>query len=811
MAVGIEPKEIGDPALVPPPESNAAPDLPEEGDVLREFNGRFRASKDHHQEWRDEARRLYDLVAGRQWDREDEARMREQSRPFVSFNLTAKYADAIVGLQVNNRQAIRYYPREPGDVRVNEMLTAAVTWGRDLTDVASDETDAFGDCVLVGYGWMQGYLDRDQISDGVPTGMRVDPLEMFPDPAARKRNLSDARFLIRVKFVDKAEYEELTGKDVTDDDQLAELAAEEDDILKHVEEPQDYRENSSQADSSRKGRLPVAEYEFWRRETQFAVQAKDFGGVTMEAHEWKVYEPLLKRAKAQYTVTPVKKKVYYRARIASGAIVELKRSPYQDGFTFHGITGKRDRNRGVFYGIGRALLDPQKWVNTFFSSILYSLMTGAKGGLMAEENSFTDARKAESEWSNPASITWLKEGALQKGKVMPKPAPAYPEGMDRLMNFSMNSIPQISGLNAELLGLAERVQAGVVEAQRKQSAMAMIAWCFDAMRLYYKTMGRQMAAYVRDYMSEGTLILVTGEAGKQYVPLTKSRLAQSYDVIVDEAPTSVNMQERTWAVLETLIPQMLSAGMKLPNEILDYAPLPADLQEQWKKALQPDPQSMQIQQASVKATLDKLVAEVSKLQAGAQLDQAKAQEIMAELGKPIDNSQQAQMELLKAQVEAQVQSRIAEFKVNREAETKLLIAEMGIKSDERIAMMEAAITARLDQAKVESDSKTKLTVASIARGKAVQELEQEAEEKRKEAEDASREAERKVQEAQDETAKLADELKAIKEIPPPKPKKFKVRRNKRGDMDEVHEESSGRKFKVKRDADGNMVGIEECG
>ena len=82
---------------------------------------------------------------------------------------------------------------------------------------------------------------------------------------------------------------------------------------------------------------------------------------------------------------------------------------------------------------------------------------------------------------------------------------------------------------------------------------------------------------------------------------------------------------------------------------------------------------------------------------------------------------------------------------------------------------------------------------------------------RKEAEDASREAERKVQEAQDETAKLADELKAIKEIPPPKPKKFKVRRNKRGDMDEVHEESSGRKFKVKRDADGNMVGIEEGG
>ena len=66
----------------------------------------------------------------------------------------------------------------------------------------------------------------------------------------------------------------------------------------------------------------------------------------------------------------------------------------------------------------------------------------------------------------------------------------------------------------------------------------------------------------------------------------------------------------------------------------------------------------------MKATLDKLIAEVQKLQAGAQLDTAKAQEIMAELGKPGEQpGQQAQLELLKAQVDAQVQSKIAEFKV----------------------------------------------------------------------------------------------------------------------------------------------------
>jgi hypothetical protein len=310
------------------------------------------------------------------------------------------------------------------------------------------------------------------------------------------------------------------------------------------------------------------------------------------------------------------------------------------------------------------------------------------------------------------------------------------------------------------------------------------------MRLYYKTMGRQMAAYVRDYMSEGTLILVTGEAGKQYVPLTKNKLAQSYDVIVDEAPTSVNMQERTWAVLETLIPQMLSAGMKLPNEILDYAPLPADLQEQWKKALQPDPQSMQIQQASVKATLDKLVAEVTKLQAGAQLDQAKAQEIMAELGKPGDNGQQAQMELLKAQVDAQVQSKIAEFKSNREAETKLMMKQMDIDSAERIAAMQAQIEvtlernrlatdATIEQSRQRQDSSTKLTLAAIAKGKTEEEVE---------AEDAQKEDQ---ESAIDLVTEAISELKAaVEEIKskPQKPRKFKVKRDKQGEMTGVEEE-----------------------
>src|SRR5688572_31754173 len=191
---------------------------------------------------------------------------------------------------------------------------------------------------------------------------------------------------------------------------------------------------------------------------------------------------------------------------------------------------------------------------------------------------------------------------------MPKPESPSPQGMDRLMEFSMNSLPQVTGMPVELMGLSDKVQPGVVEAQRKQSAMAIIAWAFDGMRRYYKSMGRQMCRYVVDYVPEGTLVLVHGEASKQYVPLLKNQIASTFDIIVDEAPTSVNQQERVWLALEMLIPQLLSAGVPITPKVLDYAPLPQDLVQEWKKLISGDPKKAQYEEQQAMAALRKLVS-----------------------------------------------------------------------------------------------------------------------------------------------------------------------------------------------------------
>lgn len=643
----------------PQSEGKPATDLDSQ-EVLVEFKRRLNESKQHSQDWRQEARTLYDMKAGHQWSSEDKAALDEKYQgayPTTVFNVANKYCNSVTGLQINNRQEIRYYPREQGDVGIDEFTTGTVKWCRDESEAEDEETDSFEDLFWVGMGWIEHFLNEDDHEAPYIGQERRDPLEMLWDPLARKRNLVDREYQIRFKPFSPSQYEEFFDEPASVLDGNEQIVLEES-SPQRISIPHDYGDGTP--GSNKPTRIYVADYQFCRRKTEWKVVAQFQNGPVTQVFsekEWRDTKKQLDLVGIPFEAERIQTKCYYRAWIC-GDQVHKKILELPCGFTYEAITGQRDRNSNTWFGMGRVVNDPQKWMNKFFASILYTISVNAKGGLLAEEDAFEDQAKAERSWANPAAITFTAGGAISGGKIQPKPQAQYPQAMDRLMQFSLELLPLTSGMNPEIMGLAGQNQPGVLEAQRKQAAMSIIAWVFDAMRRYYKRSGKLMLSMVREYLNEGQLIRISGEQGQKYIPLIKDRLVSKYDVIVDESPTSINMIERTWAILQNMIPMALQSGIPVPPDVIDYAPIPEDLKQKWKQKLQPTPEAQQQQQKQAQLTEQGAQAKIAKDQASAQLDAAKAQQVQAETSVDTDaapiNRALTEMQTLKTAAEAGV-------------------------------------------------------------------------------------------------------------------------------------------------------------
>lgn len=539
-------------------------------------NQRFLEANRFWTNWLADARDDFGFVSGKQWLEEDESLLREQERPPITFNYSEKMIDAVVGAEVSNRQETTYKPREPGDAGLAELWTSAAKWVRDEADIEDEESDAFRDCLICGMGWTHTRVNYERDLDGMVETHRVDPLEMRPDPAARKPGLADRRYVFRLQWVD-----ERTAKRYWPDNiAFATIDAPNESGMSVITRGNRYEGDENDDPDMHRGQVQIRHYECVELEPFYRVST-DNSIIEVPMSEFAALKPSLDEA----GVTYVKqfKRVFYYAYFANETLLEGDKSPTQEGFTYQCITGKRDRNRNTWYGLTRVMKDPQRWANKWLSQILHIINSNAKGGLLAEIGAFVDPQKAQDEWAMPESITFLKEGALSQKKVEQKQMTAYPAGLDRLMEFALAALPQVTGINLEALGLAGREQANVLEQSRKQAAYGLLAPVFDSLRRYRKQHGRVLLDFILNYISDGRIIRIGGPDSEQFVPLTKAPKAPRYDVIVDQSPQSPDSKSKTWEILQAILPHMMKAGLPIPPDLLDYTPLPAALNIKWKK------------------------------------------------------------------------------------------------------------------------------------------------------------------------------------------------------------------------------------
>lgn len=555
-----------------------------------------KAARRHRSKWREEAQKAYDFRASHQWSEEDQRILDEQHRPTITFNRCAPILNAVSGLEVNNRQGVVYLPRKQGAVGINETYTNISKWVRDECYAEDEESEAFRDLITCGEGWTETRMDYDEDPKGMIVEERIDPLEMDINKGAFRSNYIDARMICRTREMDPEDVRALLNLEDTVMDQALDASS----WLGTQDTPEDggtgnkkdYPEKTREAVKSHfRGELntvTVVQCQYWKREqVNMVATANDTEPQIMSDEEFEVFknraaQMMLMQQPMEYSSVRTTKKVYYECFLGInilGGIRKLEMGRFQ----FVAMTGFRDRKKKCFYGMLRDMFDPQMWANKWLSQTMNIMNTNAKGGLLAETDAFVNQRKAEKDWADPTKIVFVKPGSLQKQKIKERQPSALPPGLDQLMLFAISSIRDVTGVNLELLGQADREQAASLEAQRRQSAMTVLATMFDGLRRYRKLQGKLMLQFIQ-LLPDGTLYRVVEQGQYQYVPFIKDENVEQFDTIIDQAPSSPDQKQFIWAVTSQIL-QMQILPPAAIVELLKYSPYPESVVAEIRKAM----------------------------------------------------------------------------------------------------------------------------------------------------------------------------------------------------------------------------------
>lgn len=619
---------------------NTNPDAPSDADALFDkLKGWVKSDRERMSDWMTEAREDFDFVANHQWDDDTKRLLEFEKRPATTFNLVGAMVQAVSGYEISNRQETQYIPRQLGAAGVSELVTAGAKYFRDNADAENAESAAFASATVCGLGWTETYIDFDDNPDGEYCKKRVSPFEVIPDANAVEPNLADMRRVSRIREMTCAAAEELFEDFEREDLHAAWIDDDNNDGKEaNHNDPKRRYDGSSREEYADEKRIKIVEVQWFEFEP-FMRFMDPFTGQEVRATKDE-FEVLSVRLAAIGQPVPQavkqRRKVWKRAFLGNVMLGEPSPLPVDGHFTYECVTGNRDENKGTFYGIVRPLKDPQRWVNKLFSQTMHILNTNSKGGIIAERGAFEDDRKAAASWSKADSITWANPGAVSQGKIKDKPVVQIPPAFFQLMEFAMGMGPRISGINMEFLGMREANQAGVLEYQRRQAGVTILAPLFDSLRLHRIREGRLTLRLMQKYLSDDRLIRIVGAEGQAFLPLNRDATLGEYEVIVDDAPTSPNQKEKTWAITQQMMPilgPLFQNNPELAAKFIANSPLPESSNREIQAALtKPNPGAQEQQQAG-KA---KAMAEINEKVASANQKNASAfADIMGTLAPPM--------------------------------------------------------------------------------------------------------------------------------------------------------------------------------
>lgn len=553
-----------------------------------------------------------------QWTAEEIEELKARGQAPLVYNVIATSVNWIIGSEKRGRSDFKVLPRRKDGAKAAERKTALLKYLSDVNWLPFERSMAFEEAVKAGIGWLESQIqDDDENGEPIYAGAESWRNIIF-DSTYRRLDMSDCRYVFRVKWVDldvaialfpdrKAQLESAAT------DGYDTWGADDED----GDDPMDSAEyeramSGASRDAMNYGRRRVRLIEAWFRRPERVQKLKgwtsDFRG--------EIYDPSDERhqieidtGRAVVAVAPMMR--MYCAIMTTKDFIWFGPSPYRHNrYPFTPIWGFRRSRDGMPYGIIRSMRGIQDDINKRMSKAQYIL---ASEKILVEEGAIEDIDEFRREAARPDAVLTVKSGAL--GRVQIGIGKELSQAHLELASRSIQMIQQVGGVTDELLGRTTNAVSGVaVQARQEQGSLATNK-LFDNLRLAFQQHGEKELSLIEQFMTEEKQFRITNARGTpEYVAvndgLPENDITRTKaDFVVDEAEWRASMRQAAVAELlqlaQGLPPQvtltildLLVENMDIPNRDEIVKRIRQITGQRDPDAEQPTPEEMQQMQAA---------------------------------------------------------------------------------------------------------------------------------------------------------------------------------------------------------------------
>lgn len=640
-------------------------------------------------------------------------------KAMVNFPKIQQNVDAVVGFMAQNRRQAKYIARvtdEPLQQIYSRKMNALSDFHRERMNLDQLESKQDLDMCVNGYGAIEtdlSYIIGNATTDpnGQIIAVKLDPMKVYWDPAARTANVMDARWIGYSEDYELTDALELfQGSSEEDFEQVAD--SDTDDKAGYVFNPwgglYDKIKLNNTVEWSAKDENMVRvynhqwfEYEtFWKApnplytamtpEDALFIKArldiikgdlKSYQPDGINAGDMFDFDPLAEElvfdneTKAKLVkefgkdiIKPVsfKRKCFYTAVYSGDHVFTKFKSICQQGFSIKFKTGQYNERGKYWVGMVNSMMEPQRYYNKALTELIFTIAANSKGGVMVEESAVEDISDFESKWAKTDAVIKVMDGAISGQRILQKTQGALPTGLENIITLADASIAS-SGVDPAFVGDSHAQETGILFKRRIRQIISKMWWVADAITLFQKEHARLMldlqTVWVQN--NEGALIPLTGKDGNQeFMQVTTNLTAPEYDVSIQEASQTPEDKAETATALGTIATGYLTVGDaatagSIFAEAVQMMPLDGDVKSRLVETFAPKQTVPLAQFQQLQAELQKLQSivtqsEVEKTKSETTLNMAKVQQIGADVHEKAANTVKSVEEADKVNVETQI-------------------------------------------------------------------------------------------------------------------------------------------------------------